>query len=196
MVPAELQQLVSDALGVPFATVAMCARRLREAGLITRGGRGRSAPKMGFADAARLTVAVCVSLGSMEADKELSRFLQTRPDPGAAEGSGFLDFLPGADQQEIDGVNALMITMEAFAFGDIETRLAEFGATGVAPGQSLYFQFKLGGCPTVAVRSSVVRRLDKRDYKGEPVESEPELKTYRLLPGTAIARIARDVASS
>lgn len=55
--PGELVSMMSAVLGIPEATVYIYARHLREAGLISKGGRGRSAAKMTPLDASRLLLA-------------------------------------------------------------------------------------------------------------------------------------------
>lgn len=54
----ELIRLTADALQVPEATVTSYHRMLREAGLLTKGGRGRNAPQMSATDVARLLLAM------------------------------------------------------------------------------------------------------------------------------------------
>jgi hypothetical protein len=56
--PGQLVELVSEALGVPRATVALHDRNLAEAGLRKMGGRGPSAAIMDSVDAANLLIAV------------------------------------------------------------------------------------------------------------------------------------------
>jgi hypothetical protein len=54
----EMIATVSGALNVPEATVASYYRVLREEGLVTKGGRGPSAPDLSALDAARLLIAL------------------------------------------------------------------------------------------------------------------------------------------
>lgn len=56
--PGELIKTVADVLYVPEVTVASYYRSLREAGLVTKGGRGPSAAQMKPSDAAKLLSAV------------------------------------------------------------------------------------------------------------------------------------------
>jgi hypothetical protein len=58
----QLSECVAKALGLPEPTIALHMRNIREAGLITQGGRGRSSAKMTAADAAHLLIA---SVGSL-----------------------------------------------------------------------------------------------------------------------------------
>lgn len=54
----ELTKRMASALGVPEPTVALQMRLIREAGMMTQGGRGRSAAHMTAGDAAALLIAV------------------------------------------------------------------------------------------------------------------------------------------
>ena len=56
--PGELIKAVADVLHVPEVTISSYYRSLREAGFVTKGGRGRSAAQMTAADAAHLLMAV------------------------------------------------------------------------------------------------------------------------------------------
>jgi hypothetical protein len=55
---SELTAVIADVHGVPEPSVVQIARHLREAGLLSQGGRGLSAAHMTAADAANLLIAV------------------------------------------------------------------------------------------------------------------------------------------
>lgn len=57
----QLVKAVADSLNIPAATVALYDRILSEAGIRTKGGRGRSAAQMTTRDAANLLIAVISS---------------------------------------------------------------------------------------------------------------------------------------
>ncbi|VFU08405.1 ArsR/SmtB family transcription factor [Methylocella tundrae] len=59
--PSNLIESVARALGVPEATVSSHYRALREAGLVSKAGRGRGSAKMTTQDAANLLIAVAGS---------------------------------------------------------------------------------------------------------------------------------------
>jgi hypothetical protein len=59
--PGELTKTVAHVLGIDPTTVANIYRGLREAGLVTKGGRGRSAAVVTPRDAAMLLLGVCSS---------------------------------------------------------------------------------------------------------------------------------------
>jgi hypothetical protein len=63
----ELVEIIARYEGLDPATVRLIARHVREAGLITTGGRGPSAAQMNFADAANLLIAVNASVVAREA---------------------------------------------------------------------------------------------------------------------------------
>lgn len=59
--PGEMVKRIAEVFGAPEATVTLHDRNLADAGLRTKGGRGRSAAKMTAADAANLLMAVAGS---------------------------------------------------------------------------------------------------------------------------------------
>jgi hypothetical protein len=71
---SELVEIVARVEGLDPATVSLIAREVREAGLIKTGGRGLSAAKMGFPDAANLLIAVNVSSVVREASKLIATY--------------------------------------------------------------------------------------------------------------------------
>jgi hypothetical protein len=95
----ELMQAVSEATGLPMATVVDMDRRLVKARLRPVGGRGLSAVKLGPLDAARLLTAVLGSPQSNRAAEAVLRYTQTRPDKTRSSeglfGAGKIDDLTG-----------------------------------------------------------------------------------------------------
>lgn len=59
--PGELVKKMSEVLTIPEPTMAMYDRALRDAGLLTKGGRGRSSAHRTPLDAARLLIAALVT---------------------------------------------------------------------------------------------------------------------------------------
>jgi len=100
MTPKDLQEVVAEALDVPMPTVSFHARRLREGGFLTKGGRGRSAPSMRSIDAARLTLAILASETTSDSADVLHAFSEFQPLPSGCAGK-FLEHLGG------DSLNAL-----------------------------------------------------------------------------------------
>jgi hypothetical protein len=78
--PAQLVETVSAATGLPLATVRDMDRKLLEAKLRSKGGRGFNAPRMTPLDAARLLVAVLGSPQSNTAAEAVMRYARTEPD--------------------------------------------------------------------------------------------------------------------
>jgi hypothetical protein len=77
---AQLVETIAVWEGIDAATVRLFARNVREAGLITTGGRGPSAGKMTFADAANLLIAVNASKIAREAPEVVREYrLLTAP---------------------------------------------------------------------------------------------------------------------
>src|SRR5579864_4088243 len=72
--PGELIRICADALCLSEVTVAAHYRNLREAGLVTKGGRGRSAPKSTVDDAAMLLVALLGAESGVQAAEAVRWF--------------------------------------------------------------------------------------------------------------------------
>ena len=73
MKSAAFNTMLSKALTTPEATVITFARRLKEAGLLTTGARGRHAPEMTPMDAARVTIAILTSDGPVHCVERVRR---------------------------------------------------------------------------------------------------------------------------
>jgi hypothetical protein len=70
----QLSDCVAKQLGLPEPTIALHMRNIREAGLITQGGRGRSSAKMTAADAANLLVASVGSLNPKDSVEVVAKY--------------------------------------------------------------------------------------------------------------------------
>jgi len=78
--PAQLMQTISDATGLPLATVVDADRRLVKGGLRTKGGRGFSVAQMAPLDAARLLTALLASAMTNASVEAVQRYMQTSVD--------------------------------------------------------------------------------------------------------------------
>jgi hypothetical protein len=78
--PAQLMEAMSEATGVPLATVVDMDRRLVKAGLRTKGGRGFNVAQVTPLDAARLLTAILASSQANLAADAVERYAQTRID--------------------------------------------------------------------------------------------------------------------
>lgn len=81
MKSAAFNTMLSKALTTPEATVITFARRLKEAGMLTTGARGRNAPEMTPMDAARVTIAILTSDGPVHCVERVRRFGQIKYSP-------------------------------------------------------------------------------------------------------------------
>jgi hypothetical protein len=68
----ELVDTIAEVEGLDPSSVALIARYIREAGLITTGGRGPSAARMSFRDAAHLVIGVSAARATQDAAKIVS----------------------------------------------------------------------------------------------------------------------------
>jgi hypothetical protein len=78
--PAQLVKAMSDATGVPLATLVDIDRKLVKGKLRTKGGRGVNAARMTALDAARLLTAVLASPQANASADAVERYAKTRPD--------------------------------------------------------------------------------------------------------------------
>lgn len=81
MKSAAFNTMLSKALTTPEATVITYARRLKEAGMLTTGARGRHAPEMTPMDAARVTIAILTSDGPVHCVERVRLFGQIKYSP-------------------------------------------------------------------------------------------------------------------
>ena len=72
-VSTRLGQLVAEVLGVPETSTASHVRNLREAGLLSKTGRGVTAAHMTTRDAAHLLVAAAASLNIKDSEETVIR---------------------------------------------------------------------------------------------------------------------------
>jgi hypothetical protein len=70
----QLSECAAKQLGLPEATVALHMRNIREAGLITQGGRGRSSARMTATDAAQLLIASVGSLNPKDSVEVVGKY--------------------------------------------------------------------------------------------------------------------------
>jgi hypothetical protein len=78
---SELVEVIAKVEGVDRARVGWVGRSLREAGLVTKHGRGTSAAQMEWSDAANMLIAVNATRNAGDAARAASAFRRFRPDP-------------------------------------------------------------------------------------------------------------------
>lgn len=117
----EMIAIVADALGEPTATVNSYYRMLREAGLVTKGGRGRSAPHMAAEDVAKLLITV---MGSEKLDEATAK-CQLLSD---AQFSGGMT----EDFENIEGMEAISL-LDAVVKLLVQVKQGEAGAPKALP---------------------------------------------------------------
>jgi hypothetical protein len=76
----ELGKVISEVEGIDPARVAWIGRSLREAGLISKHGRGPSAAHMGWTDAANVLIGVNAARKAANAAKATSAYRRFRPE--------------------------------------------------------------------------------------------------------------------
>lgn len=141
MVPNQLQTLVSDAVGVPFATVHVYARALREAGYLSKGGRGRSSVQMTPADAATLLLALMGASAPSGAADALVIMHGMRLS-AHSQSTRVLACLAGGD---LDAVGALATLIEAIISGRLQADYMAAGGNSEALKRELAVTYRLSG---------------------------------------------------
>ncbi|MDP2739067.1 MAG: hypothetical protein Q8O82_10315 [Pseudorhodobacter sp.] len=81
MKSAAFNKMIADTLTTPETAVISYARRLKEAGLMTTGARGRNAPEMTPMDAARVTLAILTTDSPLHCVERVRRFGQIKYSP-------------------------------------------------------------------------------------------------------------------
>lgn len=71
-------ELVAHATAVPHKTVAVFARNLKSAGLLTSGARGVNAPEMTLLDLTRMLIALCATDRPSDAVEMANRYCKAR----------------------------------------------------------------------------------------------------------------------
>jgi hypothetical protein len=118
-------QTISDATGLPLATVVDADRRLVKGGLRTKGGRGFSVAQMAPLDAARLLTALLASTMTNASVEAVQRYIQTHADKSrsseklfAATGLADLAELP-ARHGFVDALEALIASAATGSLADL-----------------------------------------------------------------------------
>jgi hypothetical protein len=123
-----LVSAVAELEALPKAGVAQVARHLREAGLISQAGRGRSAARMTAADAANLLIGVNAARSAKDAPEVVERY------------RAMLNFVPVLPQDTLDWTvaeRAFLLEIgfvddfrKQGTFGDVLERLIAMAARG------------------------------------------------------------------
>lgn len=82
MKSASFNQMIAYALTTPLSAVTDYSRRLKEAGLLSTGARGRHAPEMTALDAARLMLAILTTSSPAQCVDRVRRFGPLPYSPG------------------------------------------------------------------------------------------------------------------
>ncbi|NRB17241.1 MAG: hypothetical protein HRU33_06595 [Rhodobacteraceae bacterium] len=82
MKSAEFNEMIASSLTRPVKTITVYARLLKEAGMLTTGGRGRYAPDMTPMDAARMVIANLTTDSPSQCVERVQRFGKIKYSPG------------------------------------------------------------------------------------------------------------------
>ncbi len=179
----DLIATVSDATGLPLATVTDLDRRLVTRGLRSKGGRGPNAAKMTPLDAARLLTAALASPQSNEAAEAVLRYEHTQPDTDRSNSGLFgkiglndLAALP-PDHGFVDGLAALITSA---ANGSL-ARLMTGTKTAEAPHlevfaftQATHGRIRISGLPNAVTASVEYVPASRRGKTGRGRDAKAE----------------------
>lgn len=123
--PAQLMKVVSDATGVPLATIVDIDRRLVKGKLRTKHGRGLHAAQMTPLDSARLLTAVLASAQANASVEAVERYAQTLVDKtrsskglfGGLKLHGLTEL--SVDHSFVDGLAALIASASTGALAKL-----------------------------------------------------------------------------
>jgi hypothetical protein len=120
-VSTQLGRCVAKALGVPETVTASHVRNLREAGLITKTGRGITAAQMTTRDAAHLLIATVASLNVKDSAATVAGYSLTK----SRYGQDKILFARSAGGPDHSFVDALVVLLDLVVDGEF-TAASEF----------------------------------------------------------------------
>ena len=174
-----LGETLAQVLGVPRSTAATLVRELREAGLITKTGRGVTGAKMGTKDAANLLIAMAGTTAIMDGVATVQRHSRLL----AAEGAWSLPFLSVSELKALGGNHTLADAIAALIDAGVS------GSLAVAAGGAIDDD----GPPPMEIDislwepelwSTVTVSAMSYTAEGEPIVDGIETRTYRRpIPG-------------
>lgn len=172
---------VKDAYRVDGRTLNLILRNLKEAGLITTGGRGRHAPHMQPIDAARITIALLATDKPARAVDRLERFRNLTFQPSESKGP-----FPSALGIE-EGATLEQVLTNLFS-ADLETDNPFNGSPYVEVNENARratIEFSNAGAKCGAVFRDTQRTDDQKEY------DRGELFGIRQSRGLASAELMR-----
>lgn len=152
--PGELSKITAKVLGLPEAQVHSAYRVLREAGLVTKGGRGPAAAKMTARDAAMLLAAILGSSQIIESATAARRYSKTKP---------VIHEYTGTLHRNV-AIPALAALPDAHSFVDALTALISAAADGKLL-QGLWREYVWNGVMVTVQNPSTVADIEIRGPK-------------------------------
>jgi hypothetical protein len=206
--PAQLMKVVSEATGVPLATIVDIDRRLVKGKLRTKHGRGLHAAQMTPLDSARLLTAVLASAQANASVEAVERYTQTRVDEARSSERLFdrikvedLNALP-ASHSFVDGLAALIASASTGALAKLLydssirwlPRIEVFAFAGAARGRIRIAEMPDGGA---AIVEYIPAPLEAKEARGRKTrrrrdagESTGDLEQSRRVTEQTILMVA------
>jgi hypothetical protein len=195
--PAQLVEAVSEATGVPLATVTDIDRRLVIADMRTKAGRGRSAARVTALDAARILTAVLASAQAKHAAKDVTRYAETRVDK-ARSGDGSFGAAGLNDLAGLSGRHGFVDGLAALITSAMNGDLARLVATKGAPAIEVFafvratrgrIRLTDGGATTSV--EYIPSKTEPTSRKRDASESASDLEQSRRITQTTILHVAK-----
>jgi hypothetical protein len=151
---SELVDAIADVEGIDPATVTLIARYIREAGLISTGGRGPSAAAMGLTDAANLLIGVNATTTAAESARTVAAYRELEAREFSAKSPAMKYGKLGEAIEQLLNVIGVGELPETFLGRGIPPHLQKAFSTG---GIEIDLKFRRSGS-----RLSVILRIAQR----------------------------------
>ena len=188
VLPSKMQEQVAKALAVGTASVTVHARYLREAGVLTKQGRGLSAAVMGAKDCAALLLGIVASQGPAEAAARYGEFKGAFLEGTGGSGTVLRDL--GFDERELSAVGVLERFIESVRDGTAAGVLARARVAEANAGAAFRLQFQLGHPASLRLdyRGTQASDVEWREFvnRGEDEGHPTELRTYRVISAAPV----------
>lgn len=204
--PGQLKETVADLFRLPTKAVDYPWRALREAGLVSKGGRGPSAAKVTATDAALLLIAVAGPLPAADVVTAVRRYaelpLQVWPDAKPTDDTLAIPTPVATATKFVDALAALIASaadgsMAKVRADALEAQSGSFRINHFMIEVSLYGAYPQAAFRVLAHRASAERMFSAlptdiavlRDWKSDQVGDDSDLATVNRFGGRTIWRL-------
>jgi hypothetical protein len=150
LLPAQLQEVIAQAIGIPAATVLLYGRALRENGFIATGGRGRSAKSATTGDAATILLGMMGSTTAAGVTQIMADFKKMRLRKDQSDG---LILAPVLELRSASSaIDAMTCLLDSLVDGELVRLAAKQGVDELTLTRGLAVRYRQsGGRPRLAL---------------------------------------------